>query len=215
MKPLTDTIPKPMIAIRGKPFLQYQLELFRKHGIREVILCVGYLQEAITGYFGDGSAFGLQIAYSIEDGFRGTGGALQLAERLLPESFIVAYGDSYLPIDYTALAHFWLSCEAMGLVVCYDNDPRIAENNVSIDADGRIREYNKRRTSAGMNYVEAGVMILKKDVLKMIPAGGNSSLEEDIFPALIERGELLGYPTSERYFDIGTPERIRCAEGAL
>lgn len=215
LRPLTDTLPKPMLAVKGRPFLEYQLELFKKNGIREIVLCIGYLGERIREHFGDGSRLGLRIAYSTEEGFLGTGGALRLAAGLLPESFIVAYGDSYLPIDYAALAHFWSSVDAAALTVCYDNSVRVAPNNIRIDEQGLVKAYDKRHPGARMNYVEAGVTVLRKGVFDMVPAARVVSLEEDVFPELIRQGKLMGYPTSERYYDIGTPGGLRLIEEVL
>lgn len=216
LKPITDSTPKPMITIKGKPFLEYQLELLKKNKITEVLFCVGYRKDAIMDYFGDGSRMGLKIEYSIENRFLGTGGALKLAKKYLPADFILLYGDSYLPIDYTELARVWSECSCSGLVVCYDNSLGIDKNNVCLESDGRISSYNKRDPDINANYVEAGVSILRKEILQLIPVLRTVvSLEEEIFPALIKAGQLNGYPTSQRYYDIGTPERLREIEGAL
>jgi NDP-sugar pyrophosphorylase family protein len=209
LRPLTDMVPKPMIEIKGKPFLGYQLELLKKSKISEILLCVGYLKEKIMDYFGDGSKFGLKIDYSLEDYFLGTGGALKIAKDLLSETFLLLYGDSYLPIDYTELINACPHGDDAGLVVCYDNKTKIANNNIYLDCSGLIRRYDKRHPDRDMNYVEAGVAILKKEILGMIPEGKAVSLEEEIFPALIKQGRLKGYPTSQRYYDIGTLEGLK------
>lgn len=215
LRPLTDSIPKPMIRIKGKPFLQYQLELLSKYNIADIILCVGFLHDTIIDYFGDGSGQNVSIRYSIEDIFLGTGGALKYAQEHLPQDFLLLYGDSYLPIDYTRLLESWYASGAQGLVVCYDNALGIDRNNVRLDPDGLIRSYNKRAPAEGANYLEAGASVLKKDILELIPSGKPVSLEEEIFPLLIKAGLLHGYPTPQRYYDIGTPERLKQIEGAL
>jgi len=215
LRPLTDSTPKPMIRIKGKPFLEYQLELLRKNKITDILLCVGFFHDKIIDYFGNGSGFKVKIEYSIEETFLGTAGALKNAQGHLSGDFILLYGDSYLPIDYAQLLQFWFGCNASGFVVCYDNTLGIARNNISVDTDGWITSYNKRNPDTKANYIEAGVSILKKEVVDLIPEGRVVSLEEEIFPILIKRQQLKGYPTSQRYYDIGTPERLREIEGAL
>ncbi|MBU1125899.1 MAG: NTP transferase domain-containing protein, partial [Candidatus Omnitrophica bacterium] len=161
---LTDAIPKPMADIKKRPFLEYQLALLKKYQISEIVLCVGYLKDAILGYFGDGSRFGLRIEYSIENDFLGTGGALKQAAGLLSDEFLMLYGDSFLPIDYTALCAEWEKSSTEAMVVCYDNHECIAENNIYLDPQGLVQSYNKRTPDKRANSVEAGVSVLKKEV---------------------------------------------------
>ena len=166
-------------------------------------------------YFGSGSRLGLTIEYSIENGFLGTAGALKQAEDRLSADFILLYGDSYLPIDYIELMKFWARCSCNALAVCYDNSVKIAENNIYLGPGGRIGSYNKRNPVTQANYVEAGVSMFRKEILNLIPTGRPVSLEEEIFPVLIKTQQLNGYPTSQRYYDIGTPERLKEIEGIL
>ncbi len=217
LKPLTDTVPKPMVEIKGRPFLLYQIELLKKNKILEILLCVGYLKEQIVDYFGDGSRFGVRIRYSVENSFLGTGGALKIAEKLLDENFILLYGDSYLPIDYVALRDAWSGLQGAyaGMVVCYDNKSAIAENNIYLDHNGIVKRYDKRDPGREMNCVEAGVAIMKREVLRLAPGGEAVSLEADLFPILIRDGRLRGYATNQRYYDIGTMQGLKEIEGAL
>ncbi|HKF24702.1 MAG TPA: sugar phosphate nucleotidyltransferase, partial [Candidatus Acidoferrum sp.] len=104
MRPVTETVPKPMIAVAGKPFLQWQLELLATSGIRSALLLVAYLGEQIEQYFGDGRRFGSSIDYAYELSPLGTGGALRNAEQKLRDWFVLLNGDTYLAIDYDGLA---------------------------------------------------------------------------------------------------------------
>lgn len=209
LRQLTVDMPKPMIKINGRPFLCHQLELLKKNSVEDILICVGYLKEKIVNYFGNGSKIGLRIEYSIEEDFLGTGGALRLAHEKLPNEFLLLYGDSYLPIDYKTLVDYWRKADFAGLVVAYDNKAKIAENNVCLDKDNLVREYCKQKPSKKMNYVEAGVIVFKKESIDLIPPDQEISLEETIFPALIEKDRLGGYPTGQRFYDIGTPEGLR------
>lgn len=209
LSPITNSIPKPMIRIGEKPFLQYLLEMLSRNKICDIVLCVGYLKEKIIDYFGDGSRFGLRIEYSKENDFLGTGGALKMAKSLLTTDFILLYGDSYLSIDYVKLVSFWFRCQAKVLVVCYDNNQKIALNNISLDDSCFITAYNKRVSDKSMNYVDAGVILFKKEIVENIPDNKFISLEEEIFPELIKQRYLMGYPTDQRFIDIGTPQGLK------
>lgn len=211
LKPLTNRTPKPMVDINGKPFLWYQLKLLKKYKIYEILLCIGYLCEKIIDYFGNGKSLNLNIRYCIEKDFLGTGGALKKAKPYLPEEFILLYGDSYLPINYPELIQEWYKYRdrALGLITCYDNKCKIDVNNIYLDTCGIIHSYSKNNPHPKANCIDAGVSIFKKKIVDFIPLGKNVSLEEDIFPKLIKRKLLRGNPISQRYYDIGTPERLK------
>lgn len=215
LRPLTNSVPKSMIKINSKPFLHYLIELLKGNQITNFVFCVGYLKEKIMDDLGDGSRFGIKIEYSIEKDFLGTGGALKNAKGYLPDRFMLLYGDSYLPIDYAKLNEFCLMYNQEGVVVCYDNNEKIAENNISIDKTRMVTRYNKRNPDKDMNYLEAGVLVLKKEVLNLIPEGRAVSLEEEVFPILIKEKQLLAYPVSQRFYDIGTSVRLRQIEEVL
>ena len=104
MHPVTQTIPKSMIEVAGRPFIEHQLELLRAEGVKNVVLCVGHLGEMIEAHVGDGSRFGLSVRYSFDgEKLLGTGGALRRALPLLGQEFFVLYGDSYLEIAYASV----------------------------------------------------------------------------------------------------------------
>src|SRR6185436_9478322 len=100
LRPITQTVPKPMVPVAGVPYLEHQLRELARQGVRDIVLLTGYLGEQIEEYFGDGAGLGLALRYSREEHPMGTGGALRLAAGLLDRSFLIIYGDSYLPIDY-------------------------------------------------------------------------------------------------------------------
>jgi NDP-sugar pyrophosphorylase family protein len=212
MRPATDTIPKPMITVAGKPFLQNQLELLRASGIDRSLLLVSYLGERIEEYFGDGDKWRLNIAYSYEQSPLGTGGALKNAEQKLQNSFVLLNGDTYLEIDYAALLLKFATLQCSALIVAYkkpfgalsalpaDHVP----NNLCVDKDGQVKAYRKRDPE-GMTHIDAGAIVLDKAVLKMLPSGQKCSFEEEIYPRLIEKGEMFAWVTSEPFYDMGSP----------
>jgi NDP-sugar pyrophosphorylase family protein len=217
---LTRKIPKPMAPVAGMPYLEHQLRLLERQSLRDVLLLTGYLGEQIESYFGNGGRLGLRIRYSRECRPLGTGGALREARGLLDARFLLMYGDSLLPIDYAAAARRLEDSAALGVIVVY-RDPSgdtAVRPNVALDRNGLVARYDKTAAAdAGLEYVEAGVSCFRRDVLDLLPdgAGGPVSFEECIFPRLIDRRQLAGLPTQQRFYDIGTPDRLRVIEEYL
>ena len=208
LRPITETIPKPMVEICGRPFLEHQLALVRANGLRRVLLLVAYLGEIIEDYFGDGSSLGMQISYSYEPVPLGTGGALKNAERCLDESFLLLNGDTYLPIAYDSLINDYRHHKTSALIVAYRGNEPCGTRNLSVNQDARVTAYRKR-ASGDMTHMDSGAIILDREVLAGIPLDRACSLEEEVFPRLIEAGRMRAWTSSEPFFDMGTPEGIR------
>jgi len=203
LRPVTEKIPKCMAPVGGKPFLFYLLRLLKLRGAEEVILCIGYLGEQVEKYFDDGEAVGLKLRYSREEkGLLGTGGALKLAEPMLQDSFLVVNGDTYLDIDYEAIYHEFTASKAPALIVaspCVQN----TRCDLAVDSQSFVTRYDKT-DSTGLDYVNAGVMGLKREVLSSVMPGQAVSLEADIFPRLIERHAVKAHISAEPFYDIGS-----------
>jgi mannose-1-phosphate guanylyltransferase len=222
MRPITETIPKPMIAVAGKPFLQHQLELLSEAGIERALLLVAYLGEQIQEYFGDGAKFGCDITYSFEPSPLGTGGALKNAEAQLEDRFVLVNGDTYLAIDYRWLAKEFAEVDCSALIVAYDRPPTISReipasilpNNLGVNSHGLVTVYRKRNPE-GLSHIDAGVIVLKKEILAGLRAGQKCSLEEEIYPSLIERGEMRAWVTHEPFYDMGSPAGLAALEEKL
>ena len=213
--PVTKEIPKPMVSVAGAPYLEHQLRLLREQSITDIVLLTGYLGNQIEEYFGTGRSLGLTIRYSREEVPLGTGGALREAADLLAESFLVIYGDSYLPIQYKTALDALESSPARGLLVVYDNrlGDTSVKSNVALDPNGKVIRYEKDAAdNTHLRYIEAGVSAFRRSVLDLIPAAGKVSLEEEVFPELIARRELIALPTDQRFYDIGTPDRLKVIE---
>jgi NDP-sugar pyrophosphorylase family protein len=213
LRPVTETIPKPLMPVGRHFFLHYLLRLLVGNGIEDVLLLVGHLHERIVEAVGDGAGYGCRIDYSVEPELLGTGGAIKNAEAKLHEEFFVLNGDTFLPIDYRALEARWdeRRDEFDGLLVVYDNSEPVAPSNVRLAQGDRVAEYEKHVDREG-GYVDAGVQIFKKAILDMMPADEVVSLEREVFPRLIAARRLGAYATSTRYYDIGTPERLAAFE---
>jgi NDP-sugar pyrophosphorylase family protein len=214
--PLTKTVPKPMVPVAGVPYLEHQLRLLKQQSICDVVLLTGYLGEEVEEYFGDGSRLGLSLRYSRELQPLGTGGALREARQLLDETFVLIYGDSYLPIQYPAVHDRLLSSGAQCVVVVYDNQlsNTSVTNNIDLDSNGLVTLYDKD-SSRKLHYVDAGVLALRKSCVDLIPPAGVVSLEKEIFPLLIAGRQLAAHITGQRFYDIGTPERLKVIEEFL
>lgn len=215
--PLTADTPKPMVPVANVPYLEHQLRLLEKQSVHDIVLLTGYLGHILEDYFGNGTRLGLRIRYSCENTPLGTGGALRLAAPLLAEQFLLIYGDSYLPVDYQAVVRSLDASGAVGLVVVYNN--RLADtsvrNNISVDAEGFVVRYDKEAVNdPTLDFVEAGVLAFRRSVIDLIPEGP-VSLENQVFGQLIAKRQLYAWQTSQRFYDIGTPDRLRIFEEFL
>ncbi len=204
LRPITETIPKSLAPVAGKPFLARQLELLRSRGIRHAVLCVGHLGEMIQRDFGDGASFGVKLDYSF-DGPKllGTGGAIKRALPLLGEEFFVLYGDSYLPIEYGPVAEFFQRSGKPALMTVYRNEGKFDASNV-VFADGEIKKYEKKLKLAEMHYIDYGLSLLKSSVFETYADGQAFDLAE-LMGRLAREKKLAGYEVHERFYEIGSP----------
>jgi len=214
LRPISNLIPKPMVVINGKPFLHHQLEFIKRFGISEVLLLVGYLGEQIRDYFGSGKKFGLKIDYAHEESPLGTGGALKNASDKLAAEFLLLNGDTFLPVDYRKLTDFFCRYRKMGVIVVYDNSEKDAPNNIAVGDANLVISYSKD-VSQEMTHVDAGAIVLKKDILTFIPEDSVCSLEEEIFCKLIKKKELVAFITNQRFYDMGSFGGLEVIKGVL
>jgi len=205
--PITRTIPKAMIPVCGRPFLEYQLALLKHHGVTDIILCTGYLGEMLESHFGDGSRLGVSIRYGRESHqLLGTAGALQNVERLLDEEFFVTYGDGYLAMDYQRAMTYFRERRRLGLMVVYKNRDRYERSNVVVRGHF-VAAYDKHHRLPEMEYIDFGVSILRKEALRHVRPGQTSALEE-LHADLITQHQLLAYKTRRRFYEIGSPQGL-------
>jgi N-acetyl-alpha-D-muramate 1-phosphate uridylyltransferase len=199
---LSLNTPKSMIPIEGKPFLEYQIDLLKHQGFREILLCVGHLGEMIEAYFGRGDRLGVDLTYSWEPVPLGTGGALKNAESLLQEEFILLYGDSFLPIDYaTAIKNFRLFNKLATMVV-YKNFNKYDKSNVVVN-EQRILIYAKNVEHPEMYFIDAGLTLYKKEVVDLLLQGQKVDLGLMI-QKLVFMGELFAWEINQRFYEIGS-----------
>ena len=206
LRPITEKIPKSLVMVAGKPFLEHQIRLLRANGMSEVVLCVGHLGEMIVDQFGDGSAHGVRIRYSF-DGPKllGTGGAIRKALSLLPEQFFVLYGDSYLPIDYREVANAFQRSGAAALMTVFANSDAWDQSNVWFES-GRIRLYSKRERLPQMKHIDYGLTVARALVFEHTDESFDfAKLLEDL-----SRKQLLaGFEVQQRFYEVGSPNGLR------
>ena len=203
LRPITETIPKSLVSVAGRPFIEHQLEQLQREGIRHVVLCVGYLGEMVRDVVGDGSRFGLRVDYSF-DGPKllGTGGALRQALPLLGDTFFVLYGDSYLPIPFAPVAETFLKSGKQGLMTVYRNEGSHDTSNV-VFADGRIRIYDKKVRLPEMRHIDYGLELLRPAAFE--PFAGREAFDlAELLQDLLRRDQLAGHEVLTRFYEIGS-----------
>ncbi len=201
--PLSQKVPKAMTEIEGKPFLEYQIDLLKRNGIFDIVLCIGDKGEQIKEHFQDGERFDVRIKYS-QDGeeLLGTAGALKKAENLLADSFLVLFGDTYLSLNFQEAINFFEKNRQLGMMTVFRNAGKYAPSNTVVE-NGLVKYYSKKRHLKNMNYIDCGLGIIRKDSLKYLRQGESGDLAI-LNQALIKRQELLAYPIKKRFYDIGT-----------
>ncbi len=205
--PLTESIPKALIDINGHPFIFHQLEILKQKGIEKVVMCIGNLGEMIQETVGDGSAFGIEVQYSFDgDVLLGTGGAIKKAIPLLGDEFFILYGDSYLTCDYQDVYRTFAANYKLGLMTVFRNSNQFDRSNV-IFQNGEIVMYDKTQQPPEMLHIDYGLGLLRKVVFDNYPDDQKFDLA-DVYMKLVSQRQLLGYETTDRFYEIGSHQGI-------
>jgi NDP-sugar pyrophosphorylase family protein len=203
--------PKSMALIGAVPFLQLLLQELKSQGVREVILGTGYRAEQIEAFFGDGKNLGLRLQYSCEDQPLGTGGALKLAEELLGDPVLVLNGDSYVEWSLATMAGLFREKNANIVMVLQSVADVSRYGSVAIDPDGRITEFVEKGTRAGPGLINAGIYLLRKEIVAELACGSTISLERDVFPRFLGE-KFYGLISHGTFIDIGIPADLQRAQ---
>jgi len=208
LRPLTEQIPKILIDVAGQPFACHQMDLLRRQGVTDVVLCVGHLGGQVEATLGDGSRWGLRLQY-VFDGPRllGTGGALRRALPRLGHTFFVMYGDSYLTCPFAPIQAAFEASGQPGLMTVFRNDDRWDRSNVSF-VDGRITKYDKSHRDPSMRHIDYGLGILTTDVFEAWPRSDEPLDLAAVYGALVSAGRLAGFEVPERFYEIGSHEGL-------
>lgn len=210
LRPLTCNTPKMMVPVLNLPFFGHLAGYLKKHNVVDIILAVGKSSERIQDYFGDGSRLGVRLTYSLEDVPLGTAGAVKHAERFLDDAFIVLNGDILTDIDMGRMVALHRESKAMAsLALTPVEDPTIY-GVVETDSEGRVRRFVEKPSpdKVTTNMINAGIYILESGILNSVEPNAFSMFERDVFPSLLENGQLIyGYPFQDYWIDIGTPDK--------
>jgi NDP-sugar pyrophosphorylase family protein len=201
------SIPKALVPVAGRPFIDHQLALLREAGARRVVLCVKHFASAIEAHLGDGAAHGLEISYSRDgDLLLGTGGALRRALPLLGDACFVLYGDSYLEVPLAPIVEALEQSGAWGVMTVLANGGRWDRSNALVE-DGRLVRYDKRAPSPGMAHIDYGLALLRRQAIERVPAGTSYDLS-DLYRDLVDEGRMIGFEVTRRFYEIGSPEGL-------
>jgi mannose-1-phosphate guanylyltransferase len=208
LRPLTVTVPKPVLPLVDRPFLAHMLDWLRRHGVDDVIMSCGFLATSVRNVLGDGSQFGLRLRFVEEPEPRGTAGALKYAEDLLEDRFLMLNGDVLTDIDLTAQIAQHEATGAVGTLALVPVEDPTAYGLVRMHEDRSVKEFVEKPTadSIDTNLISAGAYVLERRVLDLIPPGRNVSIEREIWPRLVGAG-LFAFAADAYWLDIGTPER--------
>jgi mannose-1-phosphate guanylyltransferase len=209
LRPLTLTLPKPVIPLANQPFITFMIEWLRGHGVDDVILSCGFLAEGVRQVLRDGAGLGVRLRYIEEPRALGTGGALRFAGDLLDERFLMLNGDVLCDLDLgSQLAQHERTGAQATIALVAVEDPS-AYGLVRLEADGSVAGFLEKPSpdQIDTNLINAGAYVLERSVLEMMAAPGtNISIERDVFPDLVGAG-LFGFAADGYWLDIGTPER--------
>jgi D,D-heptose 1,7-bisphosphate phosphatase len=213
LKSRTGTLPKPMALIHGKPVLEHLIDLCRNFGHRNIVLLTGYGCESIIRHFGDGSAFGVSLFYSVETEPRGTAGALFDALPYLEDCFFVLYGDTYADVNLNAMRNWHENENSQVTLLLHPNDHPEDSDLVSVNAEQfitAIHPYPRSVTEYLRNLVNAALYIFQKDTIApVLEKIGKADIAKHALPLLLLNGaRVKGYVSPEYVKDMGTPDRL-------
>lgn len=193
LRPYTDTMPKCMLPIAGRPILEHNVRSLVSQGVTEIVINLHYLPDVITRYFGDGSEFGARIHYSYEAQPLGTAGALKQAAHLLDQApFVVWYADNFGVIDLARVWSAHIASACIGTMAVFHREDVSQSGIVALDSRGRIDRFQEKPSSEAVfsHWVNAGILIMEPEILQHIPVG-TSDLSKNVIPELLRKGLLL------------------------
>ena len=215
MLPHTQTLPKSLLRVAGRAFIDWQLERLAQCELRDVVLCIGHLGRKIREHVGDGGLFGVRVRY-VEDGPKllGTAGALRQALSELETEFLVTYGDSYLPFDYRApLADLQAHSAARGTLAVFHNQGRWDRSNVRVSGS-LVTAYDKAATDPSFDHIDYGALALRREVVEALPS--DRPIELSLLQTqLAASGELRALIATQRFYEVGSERGLQELEQYL
>ena len=219
LRPLTCTMPKPMVPVLDVPVMEYAIRLLHRHGIRQIAVTLKYLPDVVRDYFGDGSRFGVSLTYFTETAALGTAGGVKQAQDFLDETFVVLSGDGLTDCDLTAAIGFHKQTRAQATIVTVRTEDPREYGLVCTDAHGRVTRFCEKPDWSEVicDRINTGTYVLEPSVLETIPADAFCDFSRNVFPAMLAKGSpLFAWDTQCYWCDIGDPAAlIRANHDAL
>ncbi len=207
MRPFTYEIPKTLLPVKGKPILEYSIEMLRDNGFNDIYILIGHLGDKIVSHFGDGSRFGVKITYLKERKELGTAAPLRQAKQYLGRApFLMLYGDVLIDINLKDFVEFHRAHNGVGTIAVTSSDQPHDFGVVKLHGN-KIAKFTEKPEKGKRlsHFIDAGLFMLTPEIFKKLSKSGYSMLEKDVFPALAKEGKLFGYPFDGDWFDVGSP----------
>jgi NDP-sugar pyrophosphorylase family protein len=220
LNPLTDTISKCMIPIAGKPLLEHNIGVLRSYGVTDLVINLHHLPQTVMNHFGDGSGFGIRLTYSVEPELLGTAGAVKKVEEFFDGPFFVWYGDNLSTCRLDRLWQVHQSKRGVATIALHYREDPTQSGIVGLDENDRVTRFleKPRADQVFSHWVNAGILVLEREVLESIPAESAADFGRDVFPALLERDSaIFGYRMAEdeSLWWIDMPDDLARVEQAL
>lgn len=211
LKPLTDKIPKGLIKIGGRPVLEHLVNVLKRSQVREIYLAISFLGKRIEQYFGNGRKWGVNIFYSYDRKPLGGAGAIKLLEKKLDATFAVLNGDVLTDLDFAKMAKFHHQKGGLGTFLVHKTDHPYDSDLVEFDDNFLVKKFFRPKPGDKFTAIsKTGTHIFEPQVFKYIPQNKKYSLEKELIPTLLLKGEkLYAYYSEEYSHDMGTRERLR------
>jgi NDP-sugar pyrophosphorylase family protein len=209
LRPLTSRQPKPMLPLGGRPLLEHNVRLLAQYGIREIAINLHFHPEVVVDYFGDGSRFGVEIAYSHEPELLGTAGAVKKMASFFSEPFLVLYGDNFTDCRLDRLIQFHRQKGGLCTIAAFQRENVAASGIIGLDDTFHVTRFLEKPSPDQVfsNWVSAGLLVMEPAVLDFMPASGPSDFGRDVLPALLRSGHpIYGYPMTENLLWIDSLE---------
>lgn len=209
LKAVASNVPKALVPVAGRPFIEHQLAILRTQGLDRIVLCVGFGADQIMRHVGYGGAFGVSVEYSREDADRllGTGGAIVNALPLLDKEFLLLYGDSYLPTDYGAIIAAFRKSEHPALMTVFRNEGKWDKSNVRVEGD-RVVFYSKTAGAGEADCIDYGLSVYRRQVFEQASRQPMPLDMAVIQGELVSRGAMGAFVVQSRFYEIGKPSGL-------
>ncbi|MFC9331883.1 sugar phosphate nucleotidyltransferase [Kitasatospora sp. NPDC057015] len=216
LRPMTSSMPKPLLPVANRPIMEHVLRLLKRHGLTDTVVTVQFLASLVKNYFGDGEELGMQLTYANEETPLGTAGSVKNAEDALKDdSFLVISGDALTDFDLSELIAFHRSKGAL-VTVCLTRVPNPLEFGITItDDEGRVERFLEKPTWGQVfsDTVNTGIYVMEPEVFDYVAAGESVDWSSDVFPQLLKEGKpVFGYVAEGYWEDVGTHESYQKAQ---